>query len=159
LGWTAGPDNLNPFIGSNSSAFTIWNMNYDFLVGLNTTDVTPNKTTGLANGWTTSADGRTWTFTIRQNAKWQDGVPLTAADVAWTYNFIIKNAIGNWTSYMTCREGDGRRRLHGARGLLGSPTRLAGQSGRGPRAAQAHLGEDPFQDGHPHAPQLAADHR
>jgi ABC-type transport system substrate-binding protein len=79
LGWTAGPDNLNPFIGSTASAFTVWYMNYDTLVGLNTSDVAPNKTTGLATGWTTSADGKTWTFTIRQNAKWQDGQPLTAA--------------------------------------------------------------------------------
>ncbi len=101
LGWTAGPDNLNPFIGTTSSAFTVWYMNYDTLVGLNTTDMTPNKTTGLATGWTTSPDGKTWTFTIRQNAKWQDGVPLTAADVAWTYNYIVKNDIANWTSYMT----------------------------------------------------------
>jgi peptide/nickel transport system substrate-binding protein len=101
LGWTAGPDNLNPFIGTTASAFTVWYMNYDTLVGLNTTDVTPNKTTGLATGWTTSTDGKVWTFTIRQNAKWQDGQPLTARDVAWTYNDIVKNDIANWTSYTT----------------------------------------------------------
>jgi peptide/nickel transport system substrate-binding protein len=101
LGWLAGPDNLNPFIGTTSSAFTVWYMNYDTLVGLNTTDIAPNKTTGLATGWTTSADGKSWTFTIRGNAHWQDGVPLTAADVAWTYNDIVKHQIGNWTSYVT----------------------------------------------------------
>ncbi len=101
LGWTAGPDNLNPFIGTTSSAFTVWYMNYDTLVGLNTTDVAPNKTTGLATNWTTSPDGKIWTFTIRRNAKWQDGVPLTARDVAWTYNDIVKNQIANWTSYTT----------------------------------------------------------
>ncbi|MGZ4200087.1 MAG: ABC transporter substrate-binding protein, partial [Thermoleophilia bacterium] len=101
LGWLAGPDNLNPFIGTTSSAFTVWYMNYDTLVGLNTTDIAPNKTTGLANGWSTSADGKTWTFTLRQNAKWQDGQPVTAADVAWTYNDIVKNDIANWTSYTT----------------------------------------------------------
>ena len=101
LGWLAGPDNLNPFVGTNSSAFTVWYMNYDTLVGLNTTDVTPNKTTGLATGWTTSPDGRSWTFTIRTGVKWQDGQPLTAADVAWTYNDIVKNQIANWTAYTT----------------------------------------------------------
>jgi peptide/nickel transport system substrate-binding protein len=101
LGWTAGPDNLNPFIGTTAAAFTVWYMNYDTLVGLNTTDVTPNKTTGLATGWTTSPDGKSWTFTIRPNVKWQDGQPLTARDVAWTYNDIIKNSIANWTSYTT----------------------------------------------------------
>ncbi len=101
LGWTAGPDNLNPFIGTTAAAFTVWYMNYDTLVGLNTTDVAPNKTTGLATGWTTSPDGKVWTFTLRHNAKWQDGPPVTARDVAWTYNDIVKNSIANWTSYMT----------------------------------------------------------
>ena len=101
LGWLADPDNLNPFIGQTSQAFTLFYMNYDTLVGLNASDVTPNRTTGLATGWTTSANGKVWTFTIRHTAKWQDGVPLTASDVAWTYNDIIKNDIANWTSYMT----------------------------------------------------------
>ena len=101
LGWLAGPDNLNPFVGTNSSAFTVWYMNYDTLVGLNTTDVRPNTTTGLATAWKTSPDGKSWTFTIRKGVKWQDGVPLTAGDVAWTYNDIIKNQIANWTAYTT----------------------------------------------------------
>ena len=99
LGWLAGPDNLNPFIGTNSSAFTVWYMNYDTLVGLNTTDLTPNRTTGLATGWSTSADGKDWTFQIRHDATWQDGRPLTARDVAWTYNDIVANDIANWTGY------------------------------------------------------------
>jgi ABC-type transport system substrate-binding protein len=43
LGWLAGPDNLNPFIGTTSSAFTVWYMNYDTLVGLNTTDIDPEQ--------------------------------------------------------------------------------------------------------------------
>ena len=32
----------------------------------------------------------TWTFTIRSGVKWQDGVPLTAHDVAFTYTFMMK---------------------------------------------------------------------
>jgi hypothetical protein len=48
LGWLADADNLNPFIGTNSSAFTIWYMNYDSLVGLSPVDLSPEKTTGLA---------------------------------------------------------------------------------------------------------------
>ena len=44
-------------------------------------------------------DGKTWTFTIRDNAKWHDGVPLTAKDVAFTYNYIIDNELANFTSY------------------------------------------------------------
>ena len=32
--------------------------------------------------------------------KFQDGTPLTAADVAFTYNYIIKNNIAQYTTYM-----------------------------------------------------------
>ncbi len=38
---------------------------------------------------TPTDDGRTYTFKIRQDAKWHDGSPLTAADVAATFNGII----------------------------------------------------------------------
>jgi peptide/nickel transport system substrate-binding protein len=45
----------------------------------------------LATKWAISPDHLTWTFTIRRGLKWSDGVPLTAADIAWTYNLIMKN--------------------------------------------------------------------
>jgi peptide/nickel transport system substrate-binding protein len=38
----------------------------------------------LAEKWTTSADGRTWTFMLRKNAKFSTGDPVTAADVVWS---------------------------------------------------------------------------
>ena len=46
----------------------------------------------LATNWTVSRDQLIWTFTIRKNLRWSDGTPITAADVAWTYNLIITNA-------------------------------------------------------------------
>lgn len=47
----------------------------------------------LASKWTTSSDGLTWTFTIRPNLKWSDGQPLTAKDIAWTYNLVMHNTV------------------------------------------------------------------
>ena len=41
----------------------------------------------LAKSWTTSADGKTWTFTLRSNATWQDGQPLTSQDVLFSYQY------------------------------------------------------------------------
>ena len=32
--------------------------------------------------------------------KWSDGEPLTAADVAFTYNYILDNAFGCCKSYL-----------------------------------------------------------
>ena len=96
-------DNLNPFIGSNCTAGLIRSLNYDVLVGLDAATLTPTKgakATGLATDWTTSTDGKTWTFTLRRDATWQDGHgPVTATDVAFTYNYIIDNDMTAFTVY------------------------------------------------------------
>ena len=104
VGWTRQPDNLNPFIGFESPAFEMWYLTYDSLVGYDPKTLSPMKgeeSTGLATDWTVSDDGLTWTFTIRKNAKWDDGVPLTAKDVAFTYNYIVNNPdqTSNLTAY------------------------------------------------------------
>lgn len=41
----------------------------------------------LATSWTTSADGKTWTFKLRSNATWQDGQPLTSQDVLFSFQY------------------------------------------------------------------------
>ena len=46
---------------------------------------------GLAESWTNSPDGKTWTFRLRKNLRWSDGMPLTADDVIFTWNDIIYN--------------------------------------------------------------------
>jgi peptide/nickel transport system substrate-binding protein len=39
---------------------------------------------GLATAWRMSADGLTWTLTLRSGVKWHDGKPFTADDVVFT---------------------------------------------------------------------------
>jgi peptide/nickel transport system substrate-binding protein len=49
----------------------------------------PQKIIGdLATGWKVSEDGKVYTFTITNKAAFHDGVPLTSADVKFTYDFI-----------------------------------------------------------------------
>jgi len=103
VGWLAEPDNLNPFIGYLWSSFEVWDLAYESLVGYDYGTLTPTKgdqATGLATDWSVTPDGKTWTFTIRQDSTWSDGVPVTAKDVAFTYNYIIKNELANFTSYV-----------------------------------------------------------
>jgi peptide/nickel transport system substrate-binding protein len=97
IGWVQEPDNLNPFIGIQGTDYMLWHMNYDFLVGFDAKTLEPRPE--LATEWKVSPDGRTWTFTIRSDAKWQDGVPVTARDVAFTFNYINDNQLLNLATY------------------------------------------------------------
>jgi peptide/nickel transport system substrate-binding protein len=44
----------------------------------------------LATGYSWSGGGKSITFTIRPGVKWSNGTPMTAADVAFTFNLIKK---------------------------------------------------------------------
>ncbi|MDR2716178.1 MAG: ABC transporter substrate-binding protein [Coriobacteriaceae bacterium] len=60
---------------------------------IQSTLVTTNAAMGfendLATAYSCSDDGMTWTFTIRDDVAFTDGLPLTADDVAFTLNGII----------------------------------------------------------------------
>ncbi|HET9346243.1 MAG TPA: ABC transporter substrate-binding protein [Candidatus Limnocylindrales bacterium] len=43
---------------------------------------------GLASRWSADATGKSWTFTLRPDARWHDGVPVTARDVVYTINVL-----------------------------------------------------------------------
>ncbi len=93
-------DTLNPFQAILSSSTQIGRLMYDFLTAYAPSDDHPVP--GLATKWVSSKDGLTWTYTIRDNAKWTDGQPVTANDVAFTYNKMMTNkdaavANGNFT--------------------------------------------------------------
>jgi peptide/nickel transport system substrate-binding protein len=42
----------------------------------------------LARSWTVSGNGRTYTFLLRTDAFWEDGVPVTASDVVFTVGLL-----------------------------------------------------------------------
>ncbi|AWR99861.1 ABC transporter substrate-binding protein [Metallosphaera hakonensis] len=45
---------------------------------------------GIAQSWTITNGGQTYTFYLYHNVTWQDGTPLTAQDVAFTFNYWKK---------------------------------------------------------------------
>jgi peptide/nickel transport system substrate-binding protein len=81
-------DSLNPFTGVVAESREVWQTMYDTLTTTSATDFSPVP--ALATKWTTSPDGRTWTYTIRSGVTWSDGVPLTAKDVAYTFNRVLR---------------------------------------------------------------------
>lgn len=46
----------------------------------------------LASNWTVSADGRTYTFTLRHGVTFHNGAPLTSADVVWSLQRYLSPA-------------------------------------------------------------------
>ncbi len=97
---TTDVDSLNPFLGVEGTSYEMWALTYDYLVNYKMTDMSPAP--GLAKSWETSADGKTWTFHMRDGVKWSDGKPLTAADVAYTYNRVLHGETEsvNWATYL-----------------------------------------------------------
>ena len=94
-------DSLNPFISITRTGTDILRQNYEQLTGYDARTLQP--TPALAESWSTAPDGLTWTFTIRKGAAWSDGEPITAKDVAFTYNLMLTNetartANGNFVS-------------------------------------------------------------
>jgi peptide/nickel transport system substrate-binding protein len=49
-------------------------------------DLDLNLRPNIAAAWESSADGSTWTFTLRRGMKWSDGAPFTAKDIQWWYD-------------------------------------------------------------------------
>jgi peptide/nickel transport system substrate-binding protein len=98
IGWSSEPDNLNPFIGYANTSYEIWAINYSFLFGFGANS---QPTLDLASQFPTeqnggiSADGKVWTIHLKPNLKWSDGQALTAADVAFTYNYVVQNHMAN----------------------------------------------------------------
>jgi peptide/nickel transport system substrate-binding protein len=101
VGLLRNADSLNPFLGITAPAYEMWALMYDYMIGYNLSDMAPNNT-GLATSWDTSPDGKTWTFHIRTGVKWSDGKPLTAHDIAYTYNRILHGTTEatTWSSYL-----------------------------------------------------------
>jgi peptide/nickel transport system substrate-binding protein len=63
---------------------------------------------GLAESWTISSDGLTYTFKIRNNATWSDGQPVTADDVIFTSQLESESNpafYSYWTSIQVAKAG------------------------------------------------------
>jgi len=55
----------------------------------------------LATKWSTNDDSTVWTFTLRTNAKFHDGSPVTVDDVIWTYQTILSNDKSSVKPYLS----------------------------------------------------------
>jgi peptide/nickel transport system substrate-binding protein len=93
-------DSFNPFLGIEAPSYEAWALTYDMMVNYSMKDMSPAP--GLAKSWSTSKDGLTWTFDIRTGVKWSDGEPLTARDIAFTYDRVLSGPPWSttWGTYL-----------------------------------------------------------
>lgn len=104
IGLQSDVDNMNPFSTYNTIPWECFRVGYSFLTWYDA-DYKPapdlaDPVPTVENGGVTDS-GRVWTFHIRPNVKWSDGVPLTARDVAYTYNRILRQKLSMYLSYFT----------------------------------------------------------
>lgn len=82
--------NLDPHVATAFSSFQVLDLIYESLLRLNprTLRIEPN----LAQSWTVSPDGLTYTFTLRRDATFHDGSQVDASDVKYTVDRILDAA-------------------------------------------------------------------
>ncbi|MGH7196677.1 MAG: peptide ABC transporter substrate-binding protein [Candidatus Saccharimonadales bacterium] len=81
-------DNLNPIFASTPAERAGARLLFAQLL---TYDKTGDLVGELAQSWQADESGKTYTVTLRPEARWQDGVAITADDVVFTFS-AIKNA-------------------------------------------------------------------
>lgn len=101
IGYGGSPDTLNPGTAVLTEAYTMFALVYDAMYTYN---FDGTYSLSLAKSVDRSADGLTYTYKIRSGIKFHDGQPLTARDVAFTYNLNKAHAefpyMNAYTSYM-----------------------------------------------------------
>ena len=84
-------ESLDPAVASTMEAIPRIECFYDTLVTLKgmTTELAPS----LATSWEFSKDGMAVTFNLRKGVKFHDGTELTAEDVRYTYERLLKTSL------------------------------------------------------------------
>ena len=88
------PKSLNYYLDSSFLSADIFNALFETLLDLH--PISMEFQPALAARWSIGEDRRTFTFWLDEQARWSDGEPLTAHDVAWTVQAILdpKNMTG-----------------------------------------------------------------
>ncbi len=91
----AEPETLDPQIASGPEAATAVQALFEGLTRLGA-DEKPHP--GAAESWKSEDGGRRFTFTLRADAKWSDGTPVTAADFAFAFRRALDPSTGSSAS-------------------------------------------------------------
>ncbi len=87
--WWTDVGNLTPFQVSTMGpgGVVLLSLLFDTLTWKNAQGIIP----WLAKSWEVTPDGRSYTFHLVTNAAWQDGKPLTADDIKFSFDYYAKH--------------------------------------------------------------------
>jgi peptide/nickel transport system substrate-binding protein len=89
LAYWGDPKTWNLLTSNETSSALILDLMFE---GLTSMDIAKGEIEpGLAESWTHSPDFLTWTFKLKKDITWSDGVPFTADDVVFTLRDLIYN--------------------------------------------------------------------
>ena len=97
------PKTFNPLLAVDQASVMAVSDLFDGLVRLN--PLTLAMEPMLAERWEYNADGTVCTFHLRHDVRWHDGQPLTAADVAFTFDAIYDERVPNSVKYLLLVDG------------------------------------------------------
>ncbi len=92
FGLSGNPDTLDPHKTSGTLTFQVLKSFYDTLIE---PDTTGKLVPALAESWSVSADGLTWTFKLRQGVVFHNGQTFSSKDVKATFERIKAEAIAS----------------------------------------------------------------
>lgn len=85
----ADPRSLDPTLSLDIPGSIVLEDLFEGLVGVG---IDGNTIPGIATSWETSADGKTWTFHLRKDARWSNGEPVTASDFVYAFRRLVDPA-------------------------------------------------------------------
>ncbi len=85
---TGNPQTFNPILSLDKTSHYVWDKIFLGLVSYNLETYTFEPE--LAKSFEVSSDGLTYTFHIREGARWSDGESLTAKDVLFTFKILAQ---------------------------------------------------------------------
>ena len=95
------PATFNPLLASDTSSARVAGFMFPAWIGVNpeTAVHEPGRPDALVTDWTISEDGLTYTFTLRDDWTWNDGTPMTSADIMYSWEAIASGVVETSLSY------------------------------------------------------------
>lgn len=130
VGNNAEPQSFDPHIATSVSDFKIINAVMEGLLRGDSRDDAAFHP-AVAESWTHNPEADKWRFSLRKDAVWSDGVPVTAHDFVYAYHRLLHPEFGGRYADMLypLKNAEAYNRNRRSLLLCGPGSRLAGEAG------------------------------